>query len=113
LPVDHISELTLIALVRDRALWQPELIFTAELAPSARELQASFAQRGADEEHDSLAFVPDDPESVAEFLRKEESLTPVGQAALLTHGRHHYGAEWYDQTCLLLFGDIADVQRSG
>ena len=103
---NHICALTLIALVRDGDLWQPELIFEAALAQSARELAKGFDRHAPDGEHDALEFLNDDPESIAAFLHAQMRLTPVGQAALLTHGRHHFGVEWYDQTCLLLYGNL-------
>lgn len=109
---DHVSAMALIALVRDADLWQPELIFDAALAQSGRELLKSFDHRQGDGEHDALHFVSDDPESIAAFLREQLRLTPVGQAALLTHGRRHFGVEWYDQTCLILYGTVPDGVKS-
>jgi len=108
IPKDHICALTLIALVRDGDLWQPELIFEAALAQSASELARGFQSQVADGEHDALQFVNDDPESIAQFLHEQMRLTPVGQAALLTHGRRQFGVEWYDQTCLILYGDLPE-----
>lgn len=108
---DHVSAMALIALVRDADLWQPELIFDAALAQSGKELLRTFDHSRDDAEHDALHFVSDDPESIAAFLREQLRLTPVGQAALLTHGRHHFGVEWYDQTCLILYGTLPDSMR--
>lgn len=108
-PTDHVSAMALIALVRDADLWQPELIFDAALAQPAKELLKTFDRHHDNAEHDALHFVSDDPESIAAFLHEQLRLTPVGQAALLTHGRHHFGVEWYDQTCLVLYGTLPDV----
>lgn len=107
-PPDQVSAWLLVALVRDADLDQPELIFEAALAPSATETARSFERRGDHEEHDALCFIPDDPESLAAFLHRRLRLTPVAQAALLLHGRRHFGEEWYDQNCLLLYGNLPD-----
>lgn len=108
---DHVCGLMLIALVRDALLWQPELIFELQLAQSAKEIARGFDRRAADAEHDALQFLNDDPESIAAFLQAQSRLTPVGQAALLTHGRHHFGAEWYDRTCLVCYGNLPPAPK--
>ncbi len=104
-----ISELVLLGMVRDRAIRQPELIFDGTVQLSRENLNARTDRAEFVEEHTAIEFVFDEPEAVAAHLARTDRVTPVAQAALLLHGRLHWGIDWYEQTCFLLFGEIPPV----
>jgi hypothetical protein len=95
--------ITIIGLVRDSNIRQPELILDVHVALPRPELMAMFAARH-DEEHTAIEFVADDPDSILAFLRHASKATPVAQAALLLHGKHAWGTAWYENACVTLYG---------
>ena len=101
----EISDMALTGLVRDRAISQPELLFDVAVRMTRGQIRARFEARN-DAEHTDLVFVPDDPQGAAEFLRNRQKVTPVAQAALLLHGKHTWRSQWYEQTCLFLYGNV-------
>ena len=105
LNVADLSAMTITGLVRDRAIQQPELIFDVHFASTKGELSTTFAARH-DDEHTGIEFVADDPDSVLAFLRHTSKVTPVAQAALLLHGKHAWGNQWYESTCVALHGQL-------
>ncbi|MGB0717490.1 MAG: hypothetical protein ACPGXK_16555 [Phycisphaerae bacterium] len=112
------EDVKVIGLVRDLAIMQPELIFEAMLALSRDELLARFEEPPADptdgndkDEHDQLIFVGDDNEAFSNFLVNANRVSAVTQAGMLLHGRHDWGHDWYETTCLLTFGQIPAFTR--
>ncbi len=103
---DEIGEVWITGVVRDRSLRQPELLFDVSLTVTRHELLRRFDPADPDQEHTALEFVHDEPESILPFLQRSAPVAPVAAAALLLHGRHAWGTEWYDQTCLVLFGAL-------
>lgn len=100
----EVTDLVLIGLVRDRALWQPELVFDARVSLTRAQLSARFDPAAANAEHAAVEWVFDDPDGVAPFLRAARPVTPVAQAALLLHGRSCWGTEWFEHVCYDLYG---------
>ncbi|MBI3835457.1 MAG: hypothetical protein HY287_14110 [Planctomycetes bacterium] len=100
-------DLGLIGLVRDREILQPELIFDATTRVTRSQLQHLFASSlESRQEHSGLEFMPDEPDSVIPFIRRVEPITPVAEAALLLHGLHCWGRDWYEQASYILYEDI-------
>lgn len=104
------SEMVRIAatgLVRDGAIMQPELLFDVLIAQTRVELAGRFDLQ-TDPEHTEWVFVPDDPEATVDFLQTRSQVTPVAQAALLLHGKHAWGMNWYEKSCMRLYGRLPD-----
>lgn len=59
-----------------------------------------------DNEHDRLIFIADDNDAVSAFLQSAIRVAPVAQAGLLLHGRHDWGHDWYETTCMLAYGQV-------
>ena len=82
----EVTHTTIIAVVRDRAIHQPELIFDVSIALTREDLKERFAN-AADPEHTHIEFAADDSDSLRTFLQTAERLTPVAEAGILVHGR--------------------------
>jgi len=102
----EISEITLIGLVRDRTILQPELIFDVILRRSRSELDRRFDSARAHGEHTAIEFLHDKPEAFVPSLNWAGRSTPVAEAAYLLHGRRQWGQEWYENTCYLRYGEL-------
>jgi hypothetical protein len=50
--------------------------------------------------------VSDDPDAVIPFLSLTAPVAPMAEAALLLHGRRAWGAEWFENTCYLRYGQL-------
>jgi len=90
-----IDQLTCAGLIRDREIHQPELLFEARLGISFRELLIRVSQAEAGNEHRGLVALAGEPHLVAPFLRASGRVAPVAVGALLLHGRHRWGEDWY------------------
>ena len=106
---DQLATMTVIGLVRDKSILQPELLFDVEVNLTRRELTTRFSPARSDGEHTAIEFLYDEPEGYLPFLIKTKRITPVAQAMLLLHGRLRWGAEWYEQICYALYGDVPQV----
>ena len=111
----ELANMSVIGLVRDKSILQPELLFDVEVNLPRRELTSRFSPARSDGEHTAIEFLYDEPEGYLPFLIKTKLVTPVAQAMLLLHGRLRWGAEWYEQICYALYGDLPQVisKRSG
>lgn len=107
----EIREIVCIGLVRDRFILQPEFIFDAALTLTLADLLARFAPGAPGQEHDGLESCYDIPEEVQPFIERSRPIAPIGEAALLLHGRRVWGEEWYDTTCLLLYNEFPSELR--
>ncbi|MCH9003037.1 MAG: hypothetical protein IIC02_10730, partial [Planctomycetes bacterium] len=92
---DQLATMTVIGLVRDKSILQPELLFDVEVNLTRRELTSRFSPTRSDGEHTAIEFLYDEPEGYLPFLIKTKRVTPVAQATLLLHGRLRWGVEWY------------------
>ncbi len=110
---DEIVEIIVAGLVRDRSILQPELLFEATLTLSRAELMARFDPALLDQEHTGLEFVHDEPEAIVPFVRRSTLVAPVAAAAMLLHGRHAWGTDWYEQSCYVLFGELPAKHGGG
>ena len=106
---EDLAAMTIIGLVRDKSILQPELLFDVEVNLSRKDLTARFTPARSDGEHTAIEFLYDDPEGYMPFLKATNLVTPVAQALLLLHGRLRWGAEWYEQICYVLYGDLPQV----
>ena len=71
----------------------PELCFVAQAPHSHQILEA---HKKSDGEIRALEFLDDSPESLQNFLRQHHGkISATGEAALLLHGLHSYGQQWF------------------
>jgi 8-oxo-dGTP pyrophosphatase MutT (NUDIX family) len=103
---DEIAEIVVAGLVRDRSILQPELLFEATMNLSRAELTARFDPTLPEQEHTGLEFVHAEPEAIVPFVQRSTPVAPVAAAAMLLHGRHAWGTDWYEQSCYVLFGEL-------
>jgi 8-oxo-dGTP pyrophosphatase MutT (NUDIX family) len=101
-----IAELVCTGMIRDCRLGQPELEFDVVLTLTADEVQARYDPDDAEQEHASLVMCHDEPEEIAPFIAREYPITPIAVGALLLHGRHDWGLDWYESTCYTIFGEL-------
>lgn len=106
---EDLATMTVIGLVRDKSILQPELLFDVEVNLSRKDLTSRFTPTRSDGEHTAIEFLYDDPEGYMPFLNATNMVTPVAQALLLLHGRLRWGPEWYEQICYALYGDPPQV----
>ena len=102
----ELQELVISGLVRDTALAQPELLFDVTLALTRSDLEERFAPALSGGEHVAVAFLLDEPEAAVRFIEQAAPITPVAQAALVLHGRHQWGTDWYEASCYVLYGAV-------
>jgi len=102
----EIARIVMTGMVRDRAIRQPELLFDLNTSLTRPELAARFHPGLSDGEHTAIEFLSDNPEAVVRSLVRTSQIAPVAQAGLLLHGKHNWGADWYEQTCRLLYGEV-------
>ena len=105
---EEILGMVITGIVRDREIRQPELLFDARLSLSRPEVADRFDAAARDQEHSSWEFVRDEPDAVVPFLRRASPIAPVAEAAVLLHGRHEWGVEWFENSCFVLYGDVPE-----
>ncbi len=110
---DEIRALTCIGLVRDREMLQPEFLFDAVLTLCLSDVLARFDPLAPHQEHARLESCFDLPEEVIPFLSRSRPVAPIGEGGLLLHGRHEWGKDWYETTCLVLYGEIPPEWKGG
>lgn len=101
---DEVEELVCTGIVRDETLLQPEVLFDATLKLTRRQVLARFDPAAAGQEHARLECCFDAPDEIVPFLHAGDPVAPICEGALLLHGRHAWGEDWYQQACLLRFG---------
>jgi len=105
---DEIIGISLLGIVRDIEILQPELIFDVRVRPGRDELHRRLRTEPIEAEHTAMLSVHDSPESVVPFIKSATPMTPVAQASLLLHGRFAWGQEWYENSCYLLHGAMPE-----
>lgn len=94
--LDHVTDISVLGLVRDKNTVQPELIFDLKVGVDAAAVRQGAATAVDAEEHTDIVPVRDHPATVVTFLQQNFSeLTPVGLAMLLLHGQQHWGSGWF------------------
>lgn len=96
---DVTDRLWCIGLVRDKVIWQPEMIFDIHLKLDLRAIRGAHVAADDAAEHTELVFLRNDSGAVVSFLRDHDSeLTPVAKATLLLHGLRAWGTGWFTAT---------------
>jgi hypothetical protein len=96
---EQLGECYCLALVRDKHIVQPELVFEVVLdveTPALRE-QAAVARDA--HEHAELVCVRNSPTAIVNFIdTHRDELTPIALATLLVHGMQCFGSGWFAAT---------------
>ncbi|HUS48299.1 MAG TPA: hypothetical protein VNA25_27505 [Phycisphaerae bacterium] len=99
LAANDVETILCLGLVRDKHIVQPELIFDVVAGADVSQLRRLRQKQHLTEEHTELLPVRDHPAAVVGFIEQNfRELTPVGLAALLLHGLHHWGSGWFATT---------------
>jgi len=102
---NEIKQIVCTGMVRDRELLQPELLFDAMITLTRNEVLGRFDPDADGQEHSAIECCWDIPEEVRTFLGRSAPIAPVCEGALMLHGRHSWGQDWYETSCLLRYGE--------
>ncbi len=96
LSAEQVQEITCLGLVRDKSLFQSEMVFRATSNADVRTIRQMAQQATDASEHSELLAVRDEPSSVVAFIQtNHEQATPVALAALMLHGLDRWGSGWF------------------
>lgn len=104
----QLADVRHVGFVRDLALQQPEMLFDVTITLDRTELESLFSPEQGHGEHRNIEFLADEPEAVLGFLDRVSPIAPVAEAALLLHGRHAWGIDWYEQISHIRHGETHD-----
>lgn len=90
LSAGDLTDLRVIALVEDRRLRQPELVYAAHTALTS----TAIAARLDAEEHTACWLLPDDEAAISAVFTAGEAMTPVLAGTLLAWGWRRFGEAW-------------------
>ena len=74
---------------------QLEMIFDAAITLTRDELLARFDPHEADQEHTGIESYADTPDVLLPFIEQARPIAPVALAAMMLHGRRHWGDDWH------------------
>lgn len=109
---EQLRDVRHVGFVRDLALQQPEMLFDVAITLDRTEIESLFTPQLSQGEHTAIEFLPDEPDAVRRFLEQTEPIAPVAEGALLLHGRHTWGATWFDRICALRYRDAPQTDPS-
>jgi hypothetical protein len=96
---EQIDAIECIALVRDKHIVQPELVFDVTVSADVAEMITGAREAKDSMEHAEIVPVRHHPASVVTFMENHAAqLTPVALATLLVHGLHVWGSGWFAST---------------
>ncbi|MCA9255482.1 MAG: hypothetical protein KDA33_07580 [Phycisphaerales bacterium] len=93
---DELIDLTCVGLVRDKEIYQPELLFEASLPMTGAEVEQRWASAEAKDEHDALVFLADAPDAILPFVQSCGPIAPVATGALFLRGLLQWGEPWFE-----------------
>lgn len=82
-----------VGMIRDRQIWQPELLFEVTSRLSQAEILGRLDLTN-DEEHCPIEACVAQPGALAGFLPACGLVAPVAVGSMLLHGWHHWGSSW-------------------
>jgi hypothetical protein len=89
---NDIADLRCIAMVEDRSLAQPELIFRCRSTRSRDEIVAQVDHT----EHKGVWSIPADADALTDVLNHPAPFTPIAIGTLLLFGRSNFGEKWFN-----------------
>jgi hypothetical protein len=93
--LDELPDLTCVGLVRDKEIYQPELLFEATVPLTFSALRERWLTAEAKDEHDELVTLQDGPGAVVPFIKSCGPIAPVAVGALFLRGLHRWGESWF------------------
>ena len=94
---DELRDLVCVGLIRDTEIVQPEMLFETRIDLTEADLVARWQTAEARDEHDGLVGLDDTRDAIVPFIQSCGPIAPVAIGALLLHGRHRWGDDWYAQ----------------
>lgn len=92
----ELESLICVGLIRDTEILQPELLFEATVPLTTADLIERWSKAEARDEHHELVDLPDDADAIMPFIRGCGKIAAVAVGALMLHGLHRWGQDWYD-----------------
>lgn len=92
---DELRDLTCVGMLRDREIYQPELLFEATVPMTFDEIRARWRDATARDEHIELVACRCAPDAIVPFLTESGPIAPVAIGALCLLGRRLWGDAWY------------------
>lgn len=103
---EELIDLVSVGLVRDKEIYQPELLFEASLAMTYADVVRRWERAEGRDEHDSLVSLDDSPDAIVPFIQTCGLIAPVAVGALFLHGLLKWGQDWFDgATRAMIAGD--------
>ncbi|MCB9851515.1 MAG: hypothetical protein H6819_00345 [Phycisphaerales bacterium] len=93
---EELIDLTCVGLVRDKEIYQPELLFEASLPMTFEDVRERWRTAEGADEHDSLVALADAPEAIVPFVLSCGPIAPVAVGALFLRGLHRWGEGWFE-----------------
>lgn len=88
-----------VGLLRDKEIYQPELLFEGRLKLTFAEVLERWRQAEAQSEHEDIVKIPDYPDRALAALQEIAPVAPVALGAVFLHGRQTWGEDWLLQAC--------------
>lgn len=104
-----LTDLRAIALIEDRHLRQPELVYAARTNLSAE----TISRRLDPHEHTACWMLEDDQERIEAALTDGKAITPVLAGTLLAWGWRHFGDAWLDRHLACCQAERQPIARWG
>ena len=92
-----LAEAWCVGLIRDKEIWQPELLFDVRTELSVAELSERWSSAEAKDEHVELVTCRNEPTAIVPFLLACGAIAPVGIGAIFLHGRRLWGEAWFER----------------
>lgn len=93
---EHIVSTVCVGLIHDHEIWQPELLFDAEVRLSRDEVLGRLDHTDAHQEHTAIEYVRDEPDALLPFIHAAAPIAPVAIGAICLHGWRRWGRKWFD-----------------
>ena len=91
---EELRDFVCVGMIRDKEIHQPEMLFEARVDLTVDELRARWQTAEAEDEHDEIVSLANEPEAIAPFIESCGPIAPVAVGALFIHGRLSWGADW-------------------
>lgn len=95
IPPEELIDLVCVGLVRDKEIYQPELLFEASLPMTFEEVYERWGTAEGRDEHSSLVALSDTPDGIVPFILSCGLIAPVAIGALFLRGLHQWGEDWF------------------
>lgn len=101
---NELHELCCVGLLRDTEIRQPEMLFEATLTLTSEQLQQRWREAEAQDEHEELVMLQNEPDAIVPFVKSCRLIAPVAIGSLFIHGRLLWGDSWFTAAARALTG---------